>query len=352
MVLRQLSYDRSDPMNLPPIYHRFTTILLILCAALTACAQSKLTTPVTVLPNAAHTVGGQIKIVAPNGTDLGSIQCTVNACIFTGKANGNGNIVFQPGNVMGLAGVVVLGPRLDSDLLTLFDASGTTTNKAIIFKTFGGTTYFSIQGGTDASNPGGVTMHRFASVMNDAIGSAIFQTGAGPALSATSASGPGIVAGGGGGPGFHSTGGGFQDDGMAGGGIQTVCVDNTGLLNVTGPCGGSTPGAWTNYTPSATNLSSVTINAARFQQLGKTVYVRFSLSGTSNGGAIQVTMPTSVTNTSLDYQVLACTSTMSAVEANDNGRINPANAQAYFFTRVYTNLLGVELHCTGVYESN
>ena len=101
--------------------------ILLFLGAVALHAQSPLSTPVIVLPNGAHTVGGEIQVLAPNGTDYGDFQCTVNACILKGKAANNGNIVLTPGNVAGgnLASVVVESPRFDTPAVVVQDNYGT-----------------------------------------------------------------------------------------------------------------------------------------------------------------------------------------------------------------------------------
>lgn len=130
----------------------YTFILL----ASIALAQTNLTTPAVIKPNAAHTVGGELRIVAPNNVDFASIQTTGNAVVFKGRAAGNGNIVLQPGNVAALSSVVINSQRLDTPGLVIQDASGTTSAQGLQLKTFGGLEYFSVRGGTDASVPGQV----------------------------------------------------------------------------------------------------------------------------------------------------------------------------------------------------
>lgn len=89
-------------------------IALLTIIALSACAQSPLSTPAIILPNAAHTTGGDLQILAPNGVDFGDIQTTANAFTIKGKAANNGNIVLSPGNVLGLASVFIEYPAVST----------------------------------------------------------------------------------------------------------------------------------------------------------------------------------------------------------------------------------------------
>lgn len=99
----------------------------IVLTAMAAIAQTPLSTPATVLPNAAHTVGGEVKLMNPLDTCFGDIQATTNAFTVKGKTCGNGNILLQPGNIAGgnLASVVVESPRFDTPAVTVQDNYGT-----------------------------------------------------------------------------------------------------------------------------------------------------------------------------------------------------------------------------------
>lgn len=312
-------------------------LLLLLAAPI--WAQSQLSTPAVVHPNAAHTVGGEIRIMAPNDVDFLSIQTTVNAAIFKGKTSGNGNIGLQPGNVAGTASVFIIAPRLDQPSLITFDASGTTTGKTISLRTNGGTEFFSITGGTDASTPGQVNTRTVSPITSDtyslgsgvgsrylkiwgqhgdfrqsddtaealyaATTSATFQpaifaesiTGSGaagkfstraastgPAISATSA-GSGVA--------IHVVNGGITDDSLVSGGVGTfLCLHSNSIGHIyTGfaDCPTSPP-AWNSYTPTVVNLSGVLVDAA-YTQHGKDVFFRTAISGTSNGSNPTVTLP-------------------------------------------------------------
>lgn len=255
---------------------------------LAACAQSQLTTPAVVHPNAAHTVGGEVRVMAPNDTEYFSVLTTANGSILTGKAANNGNIVLVPGDVATKAAVYLLPPRLDTPSFIIQDPTGTTTSKSIRLITFGGVEYFSITQGTDATSPGLLSTHSlrplgtadqigagtgsgtayfkfwgehgdfrqtddsapslYASTFSSTFQPAIFAesitgsgaagrfsaraTSTGPAVYATSANAS---------PAIHAVFGGITDDTMGGGGVQTVCVDNVGHMSTGGGCGGSSP---------------------------------------------------------------------------------------------------------------
>jgi hypothetical protein len=51
------------------------------------------------------------------------------------------------------------------------------------------------------------------------------------------------------------------------------------------------PGAWTPFTPTVTGLTSVTVNSYRYQQIGKTVFIRFNITGTGSGSIPTVSLP-------------------------------------------------------------
>lgn len=155
------------------------SLLLLIVSGLVGCAQTQLTTPATIRSNAAHTTGGHLIINDSNDTTGLDVQVRASGVVFTGRPATNGNIVLAPGNVAGSGTVQILAPRVDASTLTLADASGTTTVKSLILKTFGGTEYFTITGGTDSTSPGLVRTHNLNPIgASDTIG---FGVGSGSA---------------------------------------------------------------------------------------------------------------------------------------------------------------------------
>lgn len=155
------------------------SLLLLIVGGLVGCAQTQLTTPATIRSNAAHTTGGHLIINDSNDTTGLDVQVRASGVVFTGRPATNGNIVLAPGNVAGSGTVQILAPRVNASTLTLADASGTTTVKSLILKTFGGTEYFTVTGGTDSTSPGLVRTHNLNPIgTSDTIG---FGVGSGSA---------------------------------------------------------------------------------------------------------------------------------------------------------------------------
>lgn len=119
-------------------------------------AQTVLTTPAVIYSNPAHTVGGELRVADSTLSSFLDIKCgtTSQACTISGKLANNGSIIITPGNVAGSSSVVVIATRLDEPTVNIRDASGTTTSTGFRMTTSTGTVYYSIQGGTDATNPG------------------------------------------------------------------------------------------------------------------------------------------------------------------------------------------------------
>jgi hypothetical protein len=98
---------------------------------------------------------------------------------------------------------------------------------------------------------------------------------------------------------------------VAGGGTQCLNADNSGNITGTGSgCGsgsGFSASAWTSYTPSTTNLSSVSSTGGH-NQYGKSAFFRVQVTGTSNGSTPTISLPfTAATND----QTFACTVALS-----------------------------------------
>ena len=98
---------------------------------------------------------------------------------------------------------------------------------------------------------------------------------------------------------------------LAGAGTQCLNADNSGVITGTGSAcgsgGGFSSSAWSSYTPSTTNLSSVSSTGGH-NQYGKTAFFRVQVTGTSNGSTPTITLPfTGATND----QTFACTVALS-----------------------------------------
>jgi len=96
---------------------------------------------------------------------------------------------------------------------------------------------------------------------------------------------------------------------LAGGGTQCLNADNSGVITGTGSgcAGGFSTSAWSSYTPSTTNLSSVSTTGGK-NQSGKTAFFRVLVTGTSNGSTPTISLPfTAATND----QTFACTVALS-----------------------------------------
>ena len=130
---------------------------LLLASALGA--QTNLSTPVRVLSNAARTVGGSLRICAPVSgcTDFGEVRIVSSGQGFQilGRSATNGNIELLPGgNVSGAASTIIFSARSDSVALSMPDNAASTSSKAIRLTTSGGTEYFAINMGGNATDPG------------------------------------------------------------------------------------------------------------------------------------------------------------------------------------------------------
>lgn len=125
-----------------------------------------------------------------------------------GAASTNGNILLRPGNVAANSSVYAIAPRLDEPALIIADASGTTTGNSLEFRTFGGTVYAKMIGGSDAGAPGqfgtngffcitsgtcnlGFTTNRFVHVYGKELNAS---TASGSALTAVSSDAFGVAA--------------------------------------------------------------------------------------------------------------------------------------------------------------
>lgn len=113
----------------------------------------------------AYDLGGStLTASAPHGWRKGFIgevnTDTINSLSTILKLNGatstNGNILIQPGNVAGNASAYIISPRVDQPGLIVQDANGTTTSDGLELRTFGGSIYFKVIGGTDSGAPGTV----------------------------------------------------------------------------------------------------------------------------------------------------------------------------------------------------
>ena len=278
---------------------------------------NNLTTPVVILPTADHIIGGELRIRAPNNTDFATLIDTANGFLIKGKAANNGSIVLEPGNVAGagLASAAIVTPRLDQPAMIIFDANGTTTGNALSLRTNGGTEYFAVKGGTDATAPGEVTLAN-AVTLDASSGDLIITGGTGitfqglallvtlgdsglrlqrgsivkAQISDGGAAGAGQIA-----LGDHLGGGttGFKAPATLSGGLiytlptadgasgDVLSTDGSKNLSFVPNGGGSGP--WTVYAPTPTYTAgtiTVTATDCAFSQSGKDVNVRIHLTFT------------------------------------------------------------------------
>jgi hypothetical protein len=82
----------------------------------------------------------------------------------------------------------------------------------------------------------------------------------------------------------------FTDSGITGS-TQCVHANSSGLFSGTGGDCTSAAGPWTSWSPTITNLSSITTNDAYYTQSGKTVSFSFEIGGTANGSQPTITLP-------------------------------------------------------------
>lgn len=323
-----------------------------------ALAQTPLTTPVTILPNAAHTAGGEVRIWNSSKTLFGSIGVGIAGLTLQAPNQAAGNIILTPGNTGPGSSVLVIATRLDTPSFAVIDAVGTTTSNSIEAATNGGVVYFSVAGGTASSDAGLVTQKRFiSSFSNNIHGSAIAQAGSAEALGViNSGSGIGIAINTGAGDGMQITSssgvalhigtGGITDNGFAGGGTVAVCANNSGHFVVAG-CN-SVPGAWSSFTPSTSNLTSV-LASGSYSQFGKTVSFRAQISGTSNGSVPTITLPLSPITVT---QVMSCIVATSGATIPCSGlTIGSAIIPTIYNNSSYGNGVSYTFDVGGVYET-
>jgi hypothetical protein len=134
------------------------------------------------------------------------------------------------------------------------------------------------------------------------------------------------------------------------GSVATTCTQINGVDQTA---------AWTTYTPTITiGSGSLTAYAAygRYRQLGKTVFVRITVSITTNGtaaGAVNATLPFAVKTDANAHQV------MSGVETSNTGKLlrgimlsGGSTVEIKFYDSTYPGANGNVLTVEGVYESN
>ncbi len=124
----------------------------------------------------------------------------------------------------------------------------------------------------------------------------------------------------------------------------TSCLEEvSGVVTATGiPCSAS-PGSWTSYTPSTTNLTGVTTDAA-YYCYGKTCHVRIGVAGSAvSTGTIAVSLPTTPVDTNQAPSCYVITSGTYALQPCvisgstlvNEGSWAPSVAHTWIFSMVY-----------------
>ncbi len=333
--------------------------LIFLITSVAFSQANKQMTPLIILPNAAHTQEGELRLMNNTNTVYTSLHTNLFGMNIVAPNVAGGDIILVPGNVGPGSSVFIVTPRLDAPSLIIQDHSGTTTSYGLVLETNGGTPYFSVKGGTDATHPGMISGEEML----------ITQSGSNVGLTVTSSSSSSMVVA----NSFATTGTAITSTGVyalkaggiiaplfdsvyqlgdlthrftsvylsdfSGAGTQAVCADNDGLL-IVASCGGGggsvsltatspiviTPSpttgtgviscptcstssggaAWSSYTPTLGNLSSASYDAA-YTNNGKDVAFRVAAVGTSNGSLPTVTLPLSPVSVNMSFAVTICT---------------------------------------------
>jgi len=121
---------------------------------------------------------------------------------------------------------------------------------------------------------------------------------------------------------------------IAGSKIADASITNAKLSTTTGEIGG----AWTDYSSSSTvtGWSSTTQKVIRYTQVGKTVYVVYGITGTSNSTSITFTVPIAAKDIGTGL-----TSETSTGLAEDNGSLVSSPARVYIDASANASLINI-----------
>jgi hypothetical protein len=143
--------------------------------------------------------------------------------------------------------------------------------------------------------------------------------------------------------------------------IAAVCdltgFSGTDFLSIsTGPVcidsGIAVPGAWTDYsgTITTTHLSGVTITTARWQKVGKTVYLRVVITATSDGTNPTFSLPAAAKDT--NSQLVCSFATLSVVLSPASCYFSTASVMTVFpmGSVTFVNAMTYTIFLTSIYE--